>query len=892
MTDLRPIPDPGRLSPPPGINRLFNPAELDDRATGDALVDALSAARESLDASLFHQFDEGEHVSALLKARAWAVEQMVLCAWRSCARGVNDLALLAVGGFGRGVLHPHSDVDLMVLFEAGELDPDQKQAVEAFVTVLWDAGFYLGHSVRNLDQCDTESRADVATATSLIESRRLSGREDLVVRLHEQLSAGQLWPARAFFYAKLAEQRTRHQQFHETAYNLEPNIKEGPGGLRDIQMVGWVTQRHFGGRDLHGLVDHGFLSEAEFSELTAGQRFLWTVRFALHRQAGRAEDRLLFEHQRPIALQLGYGGAGEGNAPVEAFMQDYYRTISALERLNERLLQLFEEELLADGERQVEPLGEDFRLINGYLGLVDDGLFQRRPEALIEMFLILARHADIRGVRASAVREVVNHLHLVDDRFRRDPAVLGLFTELMSQGQGVYTQLQRMNRYGLLAALLPVFGNVVGRMQFDLFHAYTVDQHTLFVIRNLRRFAYGKYQDTFPNTKTVFRDIERPVVLYLAALFHDIAKGRGGDHSELGARDARDFCSRLPLEDGEVDLIEWLVANHLLMSQTAQKRDINDPEVIEAFAARVDSIPRLQHLYLLTVADISATSPNLWNGWKSGLLWELYRATHRSLSRDHRAPTRDEWAEAQRQALAQGAAAADVEAERWAATVAALPDSVFSRFSPEQLSWAVTERCRAAPEDTVVEVRQVAQRAVSEVLVSAPDYTGLFATTTVTFDELGINVLSARVITTADGLSFDLFHVMDRHGRPLNDSDRERLREQLVQRLDQRTVTAPLERVLPRRLRPFVTAPRVSFGTARGGSVTTMQLECTDRPGLISQVATALVGCNVRIHDAMIATLGDRVEDTFMVSDRDGSPLDQDRREQLEAAVLQLFLDP
>ncbi|NRB72203.1 MAG: [protein-PII] uridylyltransferase, partial [Xanthomonadales bacterium] len=483
----------------------------------------LKQALAQVDEELERRFREHADIQQLVSARAWAVDQLLVFAWRTLQAGQDEMALVAVGGYGRGQLHPHSDVDLLILFAGDVLTPTGQNAVESFVTALWDAGFYLGHSVRNLAQCREEVAADVSTATSLMEIRLLCGPAGLAAQLQAQVAPDQVWSAGEFFHAKFAEQQARHEQFGETAYNLEPNIKEGPGGLRDIQMVSWVAKRHFGTRDLHGLVEYGFLNESEYRELIEGQRYLWRVRFALHLLAGRAEDRLLFDFQRRIAEWFGYRGDPASNEAVEQFMQGYYREVTRLERLNERLLQLFQEQLLSPEQTVVEPLGQGFQLRRGYLEVADERLFQQRPEALMELFLLLARHPDIAGVRASTIRLIVDHLYLIDASFCRKPAVLSCFLELLRQPQGVYTQLQRMNRYGMLARFLPAFGNIVGRMQFDLFHVYTVDQHTLFVVRNLRRFAYGKYQELYPHAAPVFKAVDRPELLYLAAIFHDIA---------------------------------------------------------------------------------------------------------------------------------------------------------------------------------------------------------------------------------------------------------------------------------------------------------------------------------------------------------------------------------
>ncbi len=869
------------------------PADADDLvdretlAGGDALLASIRDALKRLDDDLAERFRAGEDVAALVKARAWGVEQLLLFAWDSLVEDELALTLVAVGGFGRGGLHPQSDVDLLVLFEQGELTDAQKEAIETFVALLWDAGFYLGHSVRNLAQCREEALTDVGTATSLMEARYLDGSTALFDALRRALSPENMWSVGEFFHAKMEEQAARHAQYGDTAYNLEPNVKDGPGGLRDIQMIDWVTRRYFGAAGLHGLVEHGFLTESEFRELVEGQYYLWWVRYALHLITGRAEDRLLFDVQRQAAEFFGFRDDAGSNQAVERFMQGYYRVVTGLERLNERLLQLFSEELLSDSAPPSEDLGEDFVLRHGFLDVRDPGLFKRRPKALMEVFCVLARNEKALGVRASAVRLIVDHLYLIDDDFREDPEVLAEFYALLSQPQGVYTQLQRMNRYGVLAAFIPAFAQIVGRMQFDLFHVYTVDQHILFTVRNLRRLNYNKYSEIYPHAPKVFAGIAEPALLYLAALFHDIAKGRGGDHSELGKVDALEFARKLPVSEADAQLVAWMVEYHLLMSQTAQKKDIADPETIDEFTAVVNTRRKLEHLYLLTVADVSATSPRLWNGWKSGLLWELFQAAWSSLNEDDDSPTdRAGQIEHSHDEVLETLCDQGLDADAVRAFWSELPASVFLRFSDPQLAWATAEALSFEGEGAQVAVRHRADREVTEVLVCADDFTGLFATITAVMDELGLDVLTARVVTSRAGRSFDLFQVMDRHGNPLNDIDASVLARRLRAELDARKLLAPVMRPLPRRLRPFIMKPQIQFRTARDGAVTEMEIECSDRPGLLSQLAAALAASGVRTHDAMIATLGDRVEDTFLVTDRSDRPLDEAMQEQLVAEIL------
>ncbi|MCW8926839.1 MAG: [protein-PII] uridylyltransferase [Xanthomonadales bacterium] len=877
----------GRLARPPVAEDCLDPALLQRPVDGrhcQQVVRSLKTAMAAADTCLGSKFEAGEDVNQLVKARAWVVEQLVLHAWQCLAGDREDISLVAVGGFGRGELHPHSDVDLLIILAESPPDEDLRSVIESFVSLLWDAGFYLGHSVRTVETCIAEAKKDVSTATSLMESRLLSGCQDMYSDMRHATAADRVWSASEYFDAKYLEQLERHEQYHSTAYNLEPNIKEGPGGLRDIQMIGWVAKRHFGTQSLHTLVEHGFLTDTELQDLKDGRTLLWEIRYALHLLARRGEDRLLFEFQRRIAQHFSKEDTSpDSNAGVEHFMQRYYRTVMRNERLNEMLLQLFREELLPRETPPAEDLGEDFLVTHGFLGVSDNRLFERRPVALMELFVVLAKTKQLLGVRASTIRLIRNSLHLVDDSFRNDPEVNKNFYDLLCQPDGVYTQLQRMNRYGVLAAFIPAFRQIVGRMQFDLFHVYTVDQHTLFVVRNLRRFAYGKYRSRFAHAADIFQQVDHPQILYLAALFHDIAKGRGGDHSELGAQDAMAFCRQLPMREGHRERVAWLVEQHLVMSRTAQRRDIPDPETIRGFYEVVGNQTRLDYLYLLTIADIAATSSKLWNSWKDSLLWELYSVTSLALEegssiifdRGHRIEVaRFEV----RDILLKKGLDVDAINTLWDD----LPQNIFLRFSADQLEWAAAAVLGVDVESPVlVTIREIEQRGISELLVHATDYDGLFSAVTAVIDEIGLDVLSARVGTTASGKSFDLFQLMDRHAQAVNDVDCERLKVRLHEVLAKANLSSPVLRRLPRRLRPFKSSARIRFSAAHGGEKTLMDLDCPDRPGLLSHISAAMVACGVRIHDARIATLGDRVEDAFILSDKQNKPLSRKIRTQL-----------
>ncbi len=587
---------------------------------------ALAAAGDDLKT----RFEAGESVVGLVHARATVIDEQLKKLWKRDLEE-SGAALIAVGGYGRGELHPYSDVDVMVLLP-DELPPGAEDALSAFITALWDIGLEIGHSVRTIAQCLEEAKADLTVATTLMEARLLTGPTALFEAMQRATAPDKIWPSTEFFQEKRKEQIARHHRYFDTAYNLEPNVKGSPGGLRDIQMIGWVAKRHFGAATLAELVEHKFLTPGQLKRLEDGQSFLWRIRFGLHILTGRREDRLLFDHQIKLAQLLGYEDASYTLA-VEQLMQRYYRTVMNLSRLNEMLLQLFEEAILMDPNAQPEPLNDRFQIKNGFLQTSSDQVFANDPSALLELFLVLQQNPEIRGVSAYTVGLIRRNLHLIDDEFRQNPRNHRLFLSILRAPEGVTHELRRMNLYGVLGLYIPSFGRVVGRMQYDLFHAYTVDEHTLFVVSNLRRFALSRFDKELPHCSPIMQSLEKPEIAYLGGLFHDIAKGRGGDHSELGAVDARAFCLEHGLSKYEAGIVAWLVQHHLILSTTAQKKDIGDPDVINEFAAIVGDPLHLDYLYLLTVADVRGTNPKLWNSWKAQLFHDLYELTRRALWR-------------------------------------------------------------------------------------------------------------------------------------------------------------------------------------------------------------------------------------------------------------------
>jgi len=848
-------------------------------ATTDASLPLFRQQLTAANDDLRRRFLAGEPVDRLVSARAELMDQLLVRAWRRLvSTDGDDIALVAVGGYGRHELHPGSDIDLLILLAEDDTADRYAEAIERFLLFLWDLKLEVGQSVRSVAECTRQAEKDITVATNLMEARLLAGPQALFQAMKAASGPDRVWPSADFFRAKIEEQQARHHRFHDSGYNLEPNVKESPGGLRDLQVIGWVAKRHFGAETLHDLVGHGFLTEHEYHALHEAQNFLWRVRCGLHYLTGRREDRLLFEHQRKLAEQFGYRDKTHSMA-VEQFMKDYYRTVLRLSRLNEMLLQLFEEEiLLADEPGEPQPLSADFQARHGYLEAVSDDIFLHKPTALLELFLVMARHPELRGVRAGTIRLVRDHRYLIDDDFRRNPEAHRLFIELFRQGTGLTHELRRMNRYGILAAYVPVFAHIVGQMQHDLFHIYTVDEHTMFVVRNLRRFTVPEFHHEFPLCSDIIARIKKQEVLTLAGFFHDIGKGRGGDHSLLGAADAVTFCHEHGMGEYDTELVKWLVENHLIMSTTAQRKDISDPDVISEFATRVGSQKRLDHLYLLTVADIRATSPTLWNSWKDALLADLYRATSRALRRglDNPVAHQDLIRETRAQALSlltrRGCDEATVHAF-WQG----LSDDYFLRHSAEEIAWQ-TQSILDKPEgddEAMVRAWGKSHRGGTEIFVYTRDRESLFAAITATLEQLGLDIIDARVITSRDRYALDTFLVLDHNGEAITDPRR---LEEIQQRLKQQLATAELpsqqQGRLSRRQKYFPIATEVWFRDDLRNQRTIMEVVTSDRPGLLARIARALLECGVLLQSAKIATFGERAEDIFFVTDSEGNPLD------------------
>jgi len=825
---------------------------------------------------LFARYDQGAAVDTLILARSRLVDMLLLEAWQRHLPVGAGAALVAVGGYGRQELHPGSDVDIMVLLEDSEKER-LSHAGAKLITFFFDIGLKPGYSIRTVEDCVQIAGTDATVITNLIEARLVTGSPDLFGRMRAATARDRIWPSEGFFAAKIDEQKVRWHKFGGTAYNLEPNIKENPGGLRDIQMIGWVAKRHFDAANLHDLVTHGFLAEGEHRTLADGQSLLWRIRFALHRLTGRSEDRLLFDYQRTLATEFSFTDEDQ-NLAVEQFMRGYYRTVMELNRLNEMLLQLFREAILFHD--RLEPpvaINERFQSRSGFLEVTADDVFRRDPVALIEVFNILQTHSGIKGIRASTIRLIREHRHLIDAKVRENPRARHLFIAIMRY-PGITYAMQRMNEYGVLAAYLPTFADIVGCMQYDLFHVYTVDEHSLRVMRNLRSFMVPGDAPGHPLCTAIAHTIPRFELLCLAGLFHDIAKGRGGDHSHLGARDAWDFCRAHSLSDYDSHLVAWLVENHLMMSMTAQHQDISDPEVIQAFAAQVGDSNRLDHLYLLTVADIQGTNPERWNSWKDTLLQELYQSTRSALERGLDNPqAQDDLIQQKQTETLRLLSGHGLTREACKALWIKFSLDYFLRNSPDELAWQtrtiLQTPARALP---LVAIRPLTHRGGTEILIYTWDRKHLFARATAWLDRWGLSIMDARIMTMDDQMALHTYYVLETEGSSpvLDDTQVQEIQKALEQELSEpETPNLPVARPVPRQLRHFPTETRLRFSADERNHRTVMHLITLDRPGLLAAVGAAFDTCGILLQNAKIATIGAQADDIFFITTAEGAPI-------------------
>lgn len=827
-------------------------------------------------------------IDYLLSHRSKFIDQLLTQLWLQSELPDSAISLIAVGGYGRGTLHPQSDIDLLFLHQQ-PLSAEQEQIISQFVQMLWDLRLDVGHSVRTPSQCLEQAATDVTVATSLLEQRYICGDNVLAERFLWQMQREFPWTSRAFYQAKYEEQQQRHQRYHGTSYNLEPNVKSNPGGLRDIQTIGWIAKRHFHTQSDESLVQHGYISAEELLELREYQQLLGRIRFALHLEANKKEDRLLFDYQPGVAARLGYGQPGK--RAVEAMMKDYFNAVVGVTELNDMLLQFFEQTILGRStEPKPRPLNEHFEAIGSLIAARHDSVFENRQN-LLHCMLLVAQNPHIKHLQAHTIRSLREARRQLRQPLNSDPECRQLFMQLLRHPQGCGAAFRLMHKHQLLANYLPQWQQIVGQMQFDLFHAYTVDEHTFRLVRNLYRYQNEDAEQEFPLCAAIVKRMDKPELLFLAGIFHDIAKGRGGDHSELGEVDALNFARQHELPDADGELIAWLVRHHLIMSVTAQKRDIHDPEVVRDFAATVKTQRRLDYLYCLTVADIRATNSSLWNNWKASLLENLYQATTQflatsktSAANEMRQRVHQHQAHAMGLLLSLGFSAQSIN-ELWSRFTA----DYFLRHQPEQIAWHSQYILPLQDDEQLplILVGDESNQGTTELFVYHLEHENLFAAVAAVLDSQALSIHDAQILATRDGYVMDTFVVLQDDGEPLTDVRRiESLKQQLHDVLRQRQPAPSAHRRLPRQLRNFTVTTKVEFVSERNPRRTAFELTALDRPGLVARVAKVLQQLDLNILTAKITTVGEQAEDLFIVTTRRNEALSDEKKQQLKKQIV------
>ena len=857
------------------------------------------AGKNALFESLATSGASARGIHGMLQKLAKHTDETLQKLW-ALADFAPDAGLVAAGGYGRGELFPHSDVDVVVLLpdnSAADDNPQLKAKIETFISNCWDSGLEIGSSVRTVAECVSEASKDVTVQTSLLEARLVTGSRKNFTQLQKQLAS--VLDAKAFFIAKTLELRQRHNKFEDTPYALEPNCKESPGGLRDLQVILWVARAAGLGKTWDELAKSGLATAFEVRQIKANESLLCLIRARLHLLAGRREDRLVFDLQTSVAESFNYASKLDANGKLlrrasEALMRRYYWAAKAVTQLNQILLLNIEERLNPDNH-PLRTINARFSDKAGMLEVASDDLYVRQPHAILETFLLYESTVGIKGLSARTLRALYNARNVMTAKFRSDPVNRDTFRAILQQPEGITHAMRLMNQTSVLGRYLWVFRKIVGQMQHDLFHVYTVDQHILMVLRNVRRFFMAEHSHEYPMCSQLAAGWDKPWILYIAALFHDIAKGRGGDHSELGCKDVRTFCRQHAIAPEDAKLAEFLVGEHLTMSRIAQKEDLSDPEVIAAFAKRVGNERYLTALYLLTVADIRGTSPKVWNAWKGKLLEDLYRYTLRVLG--GRAPDAMAEVEARkREALTTLALHAE-PFEGHKALWDTLDVSYFMRHDASDIAWHARQLSRHVNKlpktQAIVRARRSSAGEGMQVLVYTPDAPDLFARICGYFDQAGFSILDAKIHTAKNGYALDTFQVVSPDLNSESDPSRDHFRElaAMVEAELDRTIEAQGELPAPsmgrisRRVKSFPIAPRVDLRPDEKAQRWLLSVSASDRVGLLYLIARVLAKHHINLQLAKVTTLGERVEDTFLI---DGPELQHNKAQiAIETELLQ-----
>lgn len=867
---------------PSTLEQLYSDAQNLHKADNLAtLIKDCKSCHEELLQAIYHEFDSGISVESLIIARSKFVDTLISSIWQFFFNEPQaGLSLIAVGGYGRQELLPHSDIDLLFLVTEDSLSK-HSETLEQIITFLWDIKLDIGHSVRTVDECIEQASNDITIMTNLMESRVICGDTHLHEELTPLITPENIWPSKDFFQAKWQEEKDRHRKFNNTEYNLEPNIKMCQGGLRDIQMIGWIAKRHFGVNRIFELAESGFLTNEEFEIMVNGQSFLLKLRFCLHMITGREEDRLLFEHQIAIAKKLEYKDTEDGLA-IEHLMKQYYRWAIALSELNDLIMQLFDEQILrACDAEEFLVINPRFRLRNQYLEAANDTVFINDPSALLELFAIIANHENIKGVRASTIRQLRENRHLVDEEFRQDSRNKQFFLDIIRSHRRVASAIKLMKRYGILGNYIPAFNNIIGLSQHDLFHIYSVDAHTILVLKWARRFSYEDMRERFPIASQVMKRIDKKELLYLACIFHDIAKGRGGDHSRLGADDAFEFCRQHGYNFRDSNLVAWLVRQHLLMSYTAQKKDLSDPDVIRDFALKIGDQLHLDFLFALTVADINGTNPELWNSWRSSLLRQLFYETKRMLRRGlENVVDKQDIIKDKQLAAHEILRLANIEPKTIDLLWLNTGDDYFLRESAVDIAWHTAEISRNLNREQPLVLLKAACDLIftgaTQLFIHAKDKKYVFAIVTSILEQHQLSIVDARIYSSNSGYILDTFCIIDANGLPLeNDDPRfELTRQDIIEQLSNPDDATKIINIrTPRQLKFFSIPTQAYLTHIEDKEFSTLEVISADRPGLLATIGTIFAEFNLNLINAKIVTLGERIEDIFFITDENQQPI-------------------
>ncbi|OCG06598.1 [protein-PII] uridylyltransferase [Gilliamella sp. wkB178] len=839
------------------------------------------------------QFKLNTDIDVLVHLRSAFIDKLLQRLWRyyqipeqiSSLFKQNRIALIAVGGYGRAELHPLSDIDILILSDKPLTEILEKQVAD-LVRLLWDLHLDIGHSVRTLTTCLQEAKNDITIMTNLIESRIIAGSESLLNELRKQIFSDKIWPSPAFYQAKVKEQEERHKQYHSTTYNLEPDLKNSPGGLRDMQIIQWIAIRHFGGEFLHKIAHFDYLTPEDIEEFKTCRKFLWRIRFALHSVISRYDNRLLFDRQLSIANMLGY--TGTGNVPVEKMMHDYYRVAHNITELNQMLLQLFDESILElNPPNKPYDIDEHFQVREKLIDVKDDNLFKQNPVMMMQLFYTILLNPQVIGLYSNTIRQLRSARRQLPQLLCEDPQARQLFMQIIKHPDAIKKALLPMHQYGILTSYIPGWRHIAGMMQFDLFHIYTVDEHTIRLLLELDNLKNTSDKPKHPNSTEVYSKLPKPELLIITGLFHDIGKGRHGDHSEIGAHLVKGFCQLHQLDAKDTDLIVWLVRSHLLMSVTAQSRDLQDPDVIREFIQQVKSKRRLQYLLCLTVADVCATNETLWNSWKQSLMRELYFTAERSFdSGIHQIPEQRSVARQHKQQaleilLQQNYAESQIK-NFWQDYRV----DYFLRYTTEQIVWHAQNLLQHDLTQTLVIINPNPHHGGTEIFIYSPDRPYLFATVCNVLNMHNLNIHDALIITNKNRFALDTFIVLEPNGQTLQ-LDRHQGIIKAVEKALQSSVYKGVTIKPPKqRLRSFSVPTQVNFLSSFNESQTYMELIALDRPGLLARVGEIFANLDLSLSSAKIATIGEHIEDLFILTDKHNNALDDNTCNKLRQSIV------